>query len=270
MRLCWILVLALALVAPSASAQSKKKPKKPKKPKTEQRAEPKEDAEEPSKTKDDDPPRSSDPEDHPPPPIDTNLREEDPTSPTTNPWAAAGIAKKKGVEAPKPGESSSSSDSGLEARKKPSSDWVSRPLAVTAAVGYASENLRIGFGARVGYSFLDTYYVGAAFTYHLGTSFGQIAIGGYYPAAELGYDYHIQGVTIRPYSGIGMFFPSVRGAPESVDVQSGSAFAVYPGVHIDYQVAGPGFVGIDGRVLLVFQDGSDPSIGVFAVGGARF
>lgn len=257
MRLRPLLFTLLALaIATDASAQQVKK-KKPKKPRTEQ--------------SDDAPSR-----DEPPPPIDTNLKEEDAPAPSSNPWVASGEAKKRGApDDSKDGEkkdrvSSAWSDRGPERKKNETSDWISRPLAVTAEGGYASANLRIGFGVRVGYSIYDKLYVGGAFTYHLGTRFGDTTLSFYYPAAEVGYDYHVQGFTIRPYAGVGAVFLRVTGpSADDIPIKDGNALAIYPGTQFDYQY-GPAFFGVDLRFLLVFQDGQDTSIGFFAVGGARF
>jgi hypothetical protein len=240
-----LLAFALA-VAGSASAQPKKK--KPKKPKTEE-----------TREKDD---ASSNAD---PPKIDTTLREEDAPAASTNPWVAAGESRKKGDEH----GSSSAWDEGADRKKKPEDEWHSRPVALTAMAGYAGANLRIGMGIRVGYSISDRFYIGGAFMYHLGTAFGDTTVAGYYPAAEAGYDYHVQGFTIRPYAGIGVFVTRVSGAAADLQVANDSALAFYPGVQFDYQV-GPGFVGVDTRLLFIFATDRDASFGFFAVGGVRF
>lgn len=242
--------LATAITA-GAGAQPKKK-KRPKKPRTEQRADPRPPKDDPPE---DDGPRSD------PPRIETKLREEEPAAPAANPWAASGEVRKKG-------EPVAGDDKGPSRRRPEEARWTSRPIALTAQGGYAAENLRIGFGLRVGYSIFDQFYVGASFVYHLGTRFGDTTFGGYYPAGEIGYDYHVQGVTIRPYTGVGMFVTTVSGS-SNVVLKGGNALAVYPGAQIDYQL-GPGFIGIDGRVLFILQTGTSASIGLFAVGGVRF
>lgn len=259
----------LFLVASHAAAQAPAKKKKPKKPpKTEQ---PKKEPEEEEKKEE---PASNEqiPQDHPPPKLDTDLKEEGGTNPTTNPWVKSGIAQKSGVSAPKPGEESNNDttegpagkDSAAE-RKRRNHGWESRPLAIGAFGGYASENLRIGFGARVGYSILDQFYLGAAFTYHLGVSVLNTTISGFYPGFELGYDAHIEGASIRPYGAIGYYFPHFSDSAKQPD----GAICGYWGLQLDYQI-GPGFVGIDPRILKVFLEGVDISIGVFGTGGVRF
>lgn len=180
--------------------------------------------------------------DHPPPPIDTELKETEP------------------APAPKARDS-----------ERKSSTWTSHPLLVGATVGYASQNLRIGLGLRAGYSFLDTYYVGLAFTYQLGVDIGDSTFSGFYPGLEFGYDYHVEGITIRPYAGVGMFFARASIAGESVT--GDGLLSIYPGVTVDYQIANtPGFIGVDLRLLLIFgaEPSADPSFGAFAFGGVRF
>jgi hypothetical protein len=245
-----LLALAFA-VAGSADAQPKKK--KPKKPKSEQTRE---------KDTDDEPAPSSNAD---PPKIDTNLREEDTPPASSNPWFASGESKKKGDDS----GSSSGWDHALDRKKKSEDEWKSRPIALAAVAGYASANLRIGMSIRAGYSISDRFYVGGAFMYHLGTAFGETTIGGYYPAAELGYDYHVQGFTIRPYAGVGVFFTRVTGATADIEVNDDTALAFYPGVQFDYQF-GAGFVGVDARLLFIFASDRDASLGFFAVGGVRF
>lgn len=258
----------LFLFASHATAQAPAKKKKPKKPpKTEQ---PKKEPEEEEKK--DEPANDSISQDHPPPKLDTDLKEEGGTNPTTNPWVKSGIAQKNGVSAPKPGEDSNNdttegakgSDSAAERRRR-NHGWESRPLALGAFGGYASENLRIGFGARVGYSILDQFYIGAAFTYHLGVSLLNHTYSGFYPGFELGYDAHIEGASIRPYGAIGYYFPHISDATQQPD----GALCGYWGIQLDYQI-GPGFVGIDPRILKVFAEGAEISIGVFGTGGVRF
>ena len=252
--------LLVALTAAHVAGAQPAKKKKPKKPKTEQT---------------DDLPGHDTPSHDESPPLDTNLKEEDAPAPSTNPWVASGEAKKRGGEEPKDDSkkdrvASAWSDNASERKKKDESDWISRPLAVAAAAGYASANLRIGFGVRVGYSISDHFYVGGAFTYHLGTRFGDTTLSFYYPAAELGYDYHVQGFTIRPYAGAGVYFLHVTGASaDDLGIKDGNALAIYPGIQFDYQY-GPGFFGVDLRFLFSTQDGQDTSIGFFAVGGTRF
>jgi hypothetical protein len=243
-----LLAFALA-VAGSANAQPKKK--KPKKPKTHE-------------TRDSDTEDSSSSSD--PPKIDTTLREEDSPAPSTNPWVAAGESKKKGDES---ASSSSGWDHASDRKKKSEDEWQSRPVALTALLGYASADLRIGMGVRVGYSISDRFYVGASFMYHLGTAFGDTTVRGFYPAAEAGYDYHVQGFTIRPYAGVGVFFTRLSGATEDIQVTDDTALAFYPGVQLDYQI-GPGFVGADTRLLFIFSNDRSASLGFFAVGGMRF
>lgn len=150
------------------------------------------------------------------------------------------------------------------------STWLSRPLLVGVTAGYATENLRIGLGMRVAYSFFDDIYVGVGFTYQLGVAIRDVTYRGFYPALEGGYDWHIDAITIRPYAGVALYFAQVAGAGVS-DTGSGY-FSIYPGLHADYQIANtPGFVGVDARLLVIFAETDpNPSLGLFAAGGMRF
>ncbi|MBX3229047.1 MAG: hypothetical protein KIT84_01815 [Labilithrix sp.] len=271
MRLAAV-VLALLTALPATAHAQKKKPKRPKKPRTEQprpREKPPRAPRAPhaphaprEKPDDEGIPSHADAPDRAPARIDTDLEERDAPR-ETNPWVASGTARPRDAEA-------GAADKGADAPKR-ASDWVSRPVLVGAYGGYASENYRIGFGARAGYAIQDTFYVGAAFTYQLGVIVAGIKYAGFYPAAEGGYDWHFQSFTLRPYVGLGLFFARTSGVGETET--GGGWFSIYPALSLDYQIANTGaFLGVDSRVLFIAgaPDSRDPSLCLFAVGGLRF
>lgn len=186
-----------------------------------------------------------------PTPIKTALDETEPAAPTSNPWADAGLANRRGSKGPE------------------ATDDVVRPASAAVLAGYASENFRLGFGVRGGYSLFGRLYLGASFVYHFGPpSVGGLSMSMFYPSAELGYDAHIGLLTIRPYVGAGLL---VLHASLGRTSASNEYFGLYPGLQVDFAVPDtPGFVGVDGRVfLLPTEENSKPSIGVFLVAGAR-
>ena len=140
-----VVILVLSTLSTSAYAQKKKPGKKPKKPKIEQPIE--EEETKPKEEKKEDPPSSTDPPDKPPPKLDTDLKETDTSNPggSSNPWATSGLSKKGNRTEVSDGSSSSFKD-----RQKQRGEWVSRPIALGAHVGFASKALGFGAGVKVG------------------------------------------------------------------------------------------------------------------------
>ena len=190
------------------------------------------------------------------------------------------------IVAPAPDPAAKSVSAPAPMRDEPSasphseSEDESKPIQLAPLVGYASQGLKLGFGARVSYTFTNHIAVAGTFVYHLGTSEDGVGIGGvaasssvhvFYPGAEVGYDLHIDRVTIRPYAGAGVVFASVStkvGDQESSDTKS--RFAIYPGVTAHYEIPQTAFfAGADMRLLIVTDSDSDPSFGFFGTFGMR-
>ena len=141
------------------------------------------------------------------------------------------------------------------------------PISAEAFGGYASANLRVGFGVRGGYTLDNGLYLGGAFTYHLGTRFGSTTDTFFYPAFELGYDYRaLPEVTLRAYAGIGL---GIQHASDSSNILAQSttdaSFTFYPGVQFDYQLPrSPVYFGVDMRVLVAAgENAPSASFGFF-------
>jgi hypothetical protein len=118
-------------------------------------------------------------------------------------------------------------------------------LTLEPMIGAASNGFGLGFGGRVGYTFDTPVYVGGNFVYHVGSDTPRAYA--YYPSGEVGYDFGIDDVVLRPYGGIGVLF---RGG----DVASTSTGLVYPGFTFHWLVPrSPAFIGADARVLLPFE-----------------
>jgi hypothetical protein len=154
---------------------------------------------------------------------------------------------------------------------------TAKPISAAILIGYASENLKFGFGLRAGYTLPIKLYVGGTFIYHLGTStptpFGDASFSLFYPGAEVGYEIHAGPVWIRPYLGLGVAiarasFPAVAVLGATAGGSTSDAnIAVFPGATLTYNLTSQFFVGGDLRFLIVSNNNS---LGVFANGGMRF
>ena len=179
-----------------------------------------------------------------------------------------------------PGTSSPPPAADRAARSRPDDEAESgKAISVAPLLGFGTNHLNFGFGARAGYTLPQRVYVGATFMYHLGMSesyglFGQsseVSTKVFYPAAEVGYDFRVGPVTIRPYGGVGVVFIS---SSVTVGNQSSSAstssLALYPAVTAQWNIPRSDFfVGGDTRMLILTR-GGDPSFGLFATAGMKF
>jgi hypothetical protein len=161
-----------------------------------------------------------------------------------------------------------------EIREAQGKRWSAAPL-----LGYGTNDMGLGLGARAGYTFETPIYVGGSFLYHFGTdNVGSAAAFGvtenrrtfYYPAVEAGYDIGIGPVLVRPYGGLGILF-----AHDSVTTNGQSAsgtenaLMLYPGVTAQYLFPrSPFFVGGDTRVLLPFAK-QGAAFNIFATAGLQ-
>ena len=172
----------------------------------------------------------------------------------------------------RPGERSDVIESRPEERRKVAEDR----FALAPLIGYGSRDLNLGVGVRAGYTFRNTpVYVGGNFMDHNGES-SAVATGGeahtrfYYPSAEVGYDFGIGPMLLRPYVGAGVLFGSGStsgGAPPaSIPRSTDTAALVYPGATVHYLIPQtPGFVGADSRVLIPTE--GNAAIAAFLTGG---
>ena len=151
-------------------------------------------------------------------------------------------------------------------------------LSAAVLAGYGTNNLNLGFGARVGYTLpAIPIYIGGTFLYHLGTSESSTIpsfTGGapttidsssslYYFGAEGGYNISLGPVALRPYVGIGAATATVSILGVSA---SATDFAIWPGAVLLVPV-GPVFVGGDARVL---HAGDNNYFGMFGTVGMKF
>ena len=154
-----------------------------------------------------------------------------------------------------------------------------KPISVAPVLGYASSSLKLGMGARGGYTFENRLYVGAAFVFHLGTSDESDGPGGkvgssarfLYTGAEVGYELPVGPVVIRPYGGVGLILSMVTlSQGDQSQSDSSTSLAFWPGCTVTYAIPRSSFyVGGDTK-LVIATKGGDPSFGLFATGGMRF
>lgn len=145
-------------------------------------------------------------------------------------------------------------------------------------MGFGSNHYGFGLGARAGYTFPQKVYVGGTFMYHFGSTYGYGAFGGadvsthlLYPAGEVGYDFHVGPVTIRPYAGVGIAFVTASStlAGESTSATD-SSLLLYPGATAHWNIPRTDFfVGGDTRMAILTR-GGDPSFGLYATAGLKF
>jgi hypothetical protein len=154
--------------------------------------------------------------------------------------------------------------------------WTAAPL-----LGFGTNNLNFGVGVRGGYTLSQHVYVGAAFMYHFGTSYSyggylggaanEISVHALYPSGEVGYDFHVGPVTIRPYGGVGIGFVTASSTLANVSGSAtNSSLVIYPGATAFWNIPRSDFfVGGDTRMLILTR-GGDPSFGLFASAGMHF
>jgi hypothetical protein len=129
-----------------------------------------------------------------------------------------------------------------------------------------SSTYSVGMEARVGYTFRDGIYGGAALQYFAGTSVNGNSNDATFVGGEIGYKvFATNRFEIRPYVFLGpSFITQVQGNPFFKD--SNTSFAVQPSVLLMYHF-GHAFVGGDGRWLVT---PTPATFALFASGGISF
>jgi hypothetical protein len=139
---------------------------------------------------------------------------------------------------------------------------------VAALLGYSTNNLNVGIGARIGYTLPAVpVYVGGTFVYQMGQSRSVPGVDQsshlYCFGAEGGYSIGVDPVVIRPYIGLG---PAIASSSFGGVSSSTSKFAFWLGVDVLLPL-GPLFIGVDGRYLGVSD--SD-ALAIFVAAGLQF
>ncbi len=160
--------------------------------------------------------------------------------------------------------------------------------SLAGMIGFSSDNLNFGVGARGGKTLPNRIYIGGAFVYHLGDSAQVAAVDAtghvfaegvgysmFYTGPEGGYDIDLRYVVLRPYLGLGLaFIDASYNGPYSVGATSGAHFVFWPGAACMYDFPHTmWFVGGDAHLLVVpgYSDafGSSFAFGFFAFGGVK-
>jgi hypothetical protein len=147
-------------------------------------------------------------------------------------------------------------------------------------LGFATNDLNLGLGARGGYTLPNNIYIGGTIVYHVGRSDEATlasttiknSIHFLYLGPEGGYDIAAGPILVRPYLGFG---PGIFSGSSSIGLTGGSTmetsnsstnFAIWLGGTVLYPI-GQFIVGGDLRALFVSNGNS---IGIFATGGLTF
>ncbi|HET9959626.1 MAG TPA: outer membrane beta-barrel protein [Polyangiaceae bacterium] len=128
-------------------------------------------------------------------------------------------------------------------------------VSAGALGGYGFDDaLKVGIGARAGYTFPFKLYAGGTFVYHLGKTESLAGIdvkaNVYYYGVEAGYDIDtVPLLIVRPYLGLGRVTGVAKVGDES---STDSKFGVWPGAAAIIPLGGL-FVGADARYLIVSE-----------------
>jgi hypothetical protein len=153
---------------------------------------------------------------------------------------------------------------------------------LAAMLGYASNVYQGGIGIRGGKALDNHLYIGGSFVYHLGESTAGPTINGvtnstsaaaFYTGPEVGYDFDLRSVVLRPYGGLGFASIIASSTVSGPGIQTTSAsssntrFVVWPGFSVIWNPPQSRFfLGGDVRVVSV----PDVAFSVFAFGGMYF
>jgi hypothetical protein len=151
-------------------------------------------------------------------------------------------------------------------------------FTIAPLLGFGTENLELGVGVRAGKSsFVEHLWVGGTAVYHAGHSVSGAANGVRYEASssvvyfgpEVGYDFEVGPVIVRPYGGIGLAALSASATTAGVSASDTvTKLVIWPGATVLYGLTGSRFfVGGDTRLLTV---PGGPAFGLFALGGMSF
>jgi hypothetical protein len=164
----------------------------------------------------------------------------------------------------------------------PAGDAADPRWALTAELGFSSNDLDVGLGAHAGKRFFPHVYIGGAFVYHLGHTLSSAQTAGYsaqssfsafYAGPEGGYEFTFSPVLVRLYAGLGMawltYSVSGNGAAAPAVSASGTQnqFVVWPGAMAIYSLPDSSFF-VGGDLRFVSVPGG-PAVGFFASGGMR-
>ena len=151
-------------------------------------------------------------------------------------------------------------------------------LSVAPLLGFGTNNLELGVGVRGGtVAFVPHLWVGGTFVFHKGTSRSGTAGGVSYSGSssavyfgpEVGYDFALGPVLLRPYGGLGPALLSVSASAGNVSASdTATTLILWTGAVVLYGIPGSRFfVGADARMITV---PGGPALALYALGGMTF
>ncbi len=151
-------------------------------------------------------------------------------------------------------------------------------FSVSPLLGFGTNNLELGVGVRAGaVAFAPHLWVGGTFLFHNGTSRSGAVAGVPYSAGssviyfgpEVGYDFALGPVLLRPYGGVGPALFSVSASSANVSTSdTATKLLFWTGGAVLYGIPGSRFfVGGDARMVTV---PAGPAFALYALGGLTF
>jgi hypothetical protein len=148
-------------------------------------------------------------------------------------------------------------------------------VSIAPLLGYASDGLDLGVGVRVGKTIADHLWIGGTGMYHAGTSTAGVvgnvryesSTSAFFVGGELGYDFELGPVVLRPYGGLGLagLTASASSSVGPGASQTATKLVIWPGATLLYGVTGSRFfVGGDTRLITI---PGGPAFALYAVGG---
>jgi hypothetical protein len=157
----------------------------------------------------------------------------------------------------------------------PSAALDDQSFTVAPLLGFGTDNLDFGVGLRAGKVALGEHvWLGGSAIYHLGHGSSGTVNGVRYESSssalfvgpEVGYDFPVGPVVLRPYGGIGLAAFSASASAGGVRASDTvTKLVIWPGVTALYGLSGSRFF-VGGDTHLVTVPGG-PSFALFALGG---
>jgi hypothetical protein len=186
--------------------------------------------------------------------------------------------------APAPASTTTTTSAALPARAAPgaepeaptpTSSVAEDRFTIAPLVGFGTDNLELGVGLRAGKIAIgERVWVGGSAVYHLGHGNSGTVNGVRYESSssvvylgpEIGYDFDLGPVVLRPYGGIGIAALSASASAGGVRASdTATKLVIWPGVTVLYGLSGSRFfVGGDARAVTT---PGGPAFGLFALGG---
>ena len=149
-------------------------------------------------------------------------------------------------------------------------------FSISPLVGFGTNNLELGAGVRAGAAAIAPHlWVGGTFVFHNGTSASgtvannvhwEVSSSLIYFGPEVGYDFELGSVIVRPYGGVGPGLFRVSSVSANISAsETATKLLVWTGGTVLYGIRNTSFfVGADARLLTV---PAGPALALYALGG---